>query len=67
MPRILDPVRFVLMAAARWMNQRQLRLLIISARRTGFSIAALERTRKTTWKEFLTQHWELSWTPTSSP
>jgi hypothetical protein len=28
---------------------------------------APERTRKTTWKEFLTQHWSSSWRRTSSP
>jgi hypothetical protein len=36
MPRVLEPFRFVLIAVAGWMNQRQLQIIITLARRIGF-------------------------------
>jgi len=36
MPRVLDPFRFVLIAVAGWMNQRQLQVIDSFGRRTGF-------------------------------
>ena len=36
MPRVLDPFRFVLMAIAGWMNQRQLQMIDSLREETGF-------------------------------
>ena len=66
MRNILNPFRFVVIALAGWMNQKQQHAIEYLARGTVDNILkkygieqAPERIRKTTWKEFLSRHWEL--------
>jgi hypothetical protein len=70
MPRMFDPIQFVLIALAGWMNERQqqtieyLRTYVSSQHDRCCSVVsriepAPERSRSTTRREFVDRHWEL--------